>query len=131
MRRFSLAAPRGDGAADRAFDQLQTTRSRVSRVQSVILSVSATHALRAMAWLAAHGGDGAILGRDLAKKLKVPADYLSKVLPTRDPPPPPHGGARRARRRRSDPRARPGEEAEGPRRLPVQGARDARARRPA
>lgn len=48
----------------------------------VILSVSATHALRAMAWLAAHGGDGAILGRDLARKLKVPADYLSKVLAT-------------------------------------------------
>jgi Rrf2 family transcriptional regulator, iron-sulfur cluster assembly transcription factor len=48
----------------------------------VTLSVSATHALRAMAWLAAHGGDGAILGRDLARELKVPADYLSKVLAT-------------------------------------------------
>jgi Rrf2 family protein len=35
-----------------------------------------------MAWLAEHGGDGAILGRDLARKLKVPADYLSKVLAT-------------------------------------------------
>src|SRR5512143_1062142 len=45
-------------------------------------SASATHALRAMAWLAAHDGEGAILGRDLARKLKIPPDYLSKVLAT-------------------------------------------------
>ncbi|HET8723903.1 MAG TPA: Rrf2 family transcriptional regulator [Anaeromyxobacteraceae bacterium] len=45
-------------------------------------SASATHALRAMAWLAAHDGGEAILGRDLARKLKIPPDYLSKVLAT-------------------------------------------------
>ncbi len=45
-------------------------------------SASATHALRAMAWLAAHDGEEAILGRDLARKLKIPPDYLSKVLAT-------------------------------------------------
>ena len=45
-------------------------------------SASTTHALRAMAWLAAHDGGEAILGRDLARKLKIPPDYLSKVLAT-------------------------------------------------
>lgn len=48
----------------------------------MIFSASTTHALRALAWLAAHGGNGAILGRDLAGKLKIPPDYLSKVLAT-------------------------------------------------
>jgi Rrf2 family protein len=48
----------------------------------VILSASATHALRAVAWLAANEGDGAMLGRDLARKVKVPTDYLAKVLAT-------------------------------------------------
>ena len=48
----------------------------------MIFSASTTHALRATAWLAAHGGDEAILGRDLARKLKIPPDYLSKVLAT-------------------------------------------------
>ena len=46
----------------------------------MIFSASTTHALRALAWLASHGGDEAILGRDLARKLKIPPDYLSKVL---------------------------------------------------
>jgi Rrf2 family protein len=46
----------------------------------VIFSASATHALRAVAWLAAHEGEGAMLGRDLARKVDVPADYLAKVL---------------------------------------------------
>lgn len=45
-------------------------------------SASTTHALRAVAWLAAHEGSEAILGRDLARKLKIPPDYLSKVLAT-------------------------------------------------
>ena len=45
-------------------------------------SASTTHALRAMAWLAAHPGEDAVLGRDLARKLKIPPDYLSKVLAT-------------------------------------------------
>jgi Rrf2 family protein len=48
----------------------------------VILSASATHALRAVAFLSAHGGGEAMLGRDLARKVKVPAHYLAKVLGT-------------------------------------------------
>jgi Rrf2 family protein len=56
----------------------------------VILSASATHALRAVAWLAElerhaaaqrEPGD-ATLGRELARKVKVPSHYLSKVLAT-------------------------------------------------
>ena len=35
-----------------------------------------------MAWLAAHADGEAVLGRDLARKLKIPPDYLSKVLAT-------------------------------------------------
>jgi Rrf2 family protein len=46
----------------------------------MIFSASATHALRAVAWLAANGDDRAMLGRDLAREVKVPADYLAKVL---------------------------------------------------
>jgi Rrf2 family protein len=46
----------------------------------VIFSASATHALRAVAWLAAREGEGAMLGRELARHVKVPADYLAKVL---------------------------------------------------
>ncbi len=45
-------------------------------------SASATHALRAAAWLAAHDDGAAILGRDLARRLHIPPDYLSKVLAT-------------------------------------------------
>lgn len=48
----------------------------------MIFSASATHALRAVVWLAAHEGSEARLGRDVARKLDVPADYLSKVLAT-------------------------------------------------
>ena len=48
----------------------------------MILSASATHALRALAWLASREDDGAMLGRDLARKVKLPPDYLSKVLAT-------------------------------------------------
>lgn len=46
----------------------------------MIFSASATHALRAVASLAANEGDGAMLGRDLARKVRVPGDYLAKVL---------------------------------------------------
>ncbi len=49
---------------------------------TVNFSASTTHALRATAWLAAHPGEDAVLGRDLARKLKIPPDYLSKVLAT-------------------------------------------------
>lgn len=48
----------------------------------VNFSASTTHALRAMAWLAAHAEGEAVLGRDLARRLKIPPDYLSKVLAT-------------------------------------------------
>jgi len=48
----------------------------------VNFSASTTHALRAMAWLAAHGDGEAVLGRDLARRLRIPPDYLSKVLAT-------------------------------------------------
>ena len=46
------------------------------------LSASATHALRAVAWLAANERADAMLGRDLARKVGVPAPYLAKVLAT-------------------------------------------------
>lgn len=48
----------------------------------MVFSASATHALRAVAWLAANGGGEARLGREVARKVKIPADYLSKVLAT-------------------------------------------------
>jgi Rrf2 family protein len=48
----------------------------------MIFSSSTTHALRAVAWLAAHGGEEAVMGRELARKLKLPPDYLAKVLGT-------------------------------------------------
>jgi Rrf2 family protein len=51
-------------------------------VDRVIFSATTSHALRALAWLAAHDGDEPILGRALARTLKVPPDYLSKVLAT-------------------------------------------------
>jgi Rrf2 family iron-sulfur cluster assembly transcriptional regulator len=35
-----------------------------------------------MAWLAEHADGEAVLGRNLARKIDVPADYLSKVLAT-------------------------------------------------
>lgn len=48
----------------------------------MILSSSATHALRALAYLAANEREAATLGRDLAEKVQVPAHYLAKVLAT-------------------------------------------------
>ncbi len=48
----------------------------------MILSASATHALRAIAFLAGRPGEEAVLGRDLARQVKIPAHYLSKVLAT-------------------------------------------------
>jgi Rrf2 family protein len=48
----------------------------------VIFSASTVHALRAVAWLAANEGERALLGRELARKVKVPAHYLAKVLAT-------------------------------------------------
>jgi len=51
-------------------------------MSAVNFSASTTHALRATAWLAAHADGEAVLGRDLARKLKLPPDYLSKVLAT-------------------------------------------------
>jgi Rrf2 family protein len=48
----------------------------------MIFSASTTHALRAVALLAERGGDDAVMARELAQKLKLPADYLTKVLGT-------------------------------------------------
>ncbi|HVP69231.1 MAG TPA: Rrf2 family transcriptional regulator [Anaeromyxobacteraceae bacterium] len=48
----------------------------------MIFSASTTHALRAVAWLAAHGDGRAVMGRELAQKLKLPPEYLTKVLGT-------------------------------------------------
>lgn len=48
----------------------------------MIFSASASHALRALAWLAANEHQEATLGRDLAEEIAVPAHYLSKVLAT-------------------------------------------------
>lgn len=48
----------------------------------MLFSASATHALRAVAWLAERGGTDAVMARELARKLNVPADYLGKVLGT-------------------------------------------------
>lgn len=52
----------------------------------MLFSASTTHALRAVAWLAEHGverGEGeAVMARELARRLEVPADYLTKVLGT-------------------------------------------------
>jgi Rrf2 family protein len=46
----------------------------------VTFSTSALHALRTLAWLAANAGEQARLGRDLAREVDVPPDYLAKVL---------------------------------------------------
>lgn len=59
---------------------LWTGMSTIASVAFMILSASATHALRAVAWLAAHDGGEAVLGRDMARRVKLPADYLAKVL---------------------------------------------------
>lgn len=48
----------------------------------MIFSASATHALRALARLAATGGADATLRRDLASDVGVPSPYLAKVLGT-------------------------------------------------
>lgn len=48
----------------------------------MIFSASATHALRAVAGLAGRGGGDAVIGRDLAARIGIPAHYLAKVLAT-------------------------------------------------
>ncbi len=48
----------------------------------MILSASSTHALRALAYLAADVREDATLGRDLANEVDVPAHYLAKILAT-------------------------------------------------
>lgn len=48
----------------------------------MIFGASATHALRALAYLAANEGEEAMLGRDLASEVRVPSHYLAKVLAT-------------------------------------------------
>lgn len=46
-----------------------------------MLSVTSEYALRALAHLARQPGE-AVLGRDLAHAVEIPANYLSKVLLT-------------------------------------------------
>jgi Rrf2 family protein len=48
---------------------------------STMLSITSQYALRALCHLARHSGE-AILGRDLAQSVEIPANYLSKVLLT-------------------------------------------------
>jgi Rrf2 family protein len=48
----------------------------------VILSSSASHALRVLAFMAHAPDDRPLLGRELARRVRVPAPYLSKVLAT-------------------------------------------------
>ncbi len=48
----------------------------------MIFGASATHALRALAHLAANDGEQAKLGRELAREVGVPSPYLTKVLAT-------------------------------------------------
>ncbi len=48
----------------------------------MIFSASTTHALRAVAWLAREGGAQSVMARQIARSLKLPADYLTKVLGT-------------------------------------------------
>ena len=48
---------------------------------STMLSITSQYALRALAHLARQSGD-AVLGRDLAQSVEIPANYLSKVLLT-------------------------------------------------
>jgi len=48
----------------------------------MVFGATATHALRALAHLAASGEETATLGRDLAAEVGVPAHYLAKVLAT-------------------------------------------------
>lgn len=48
----------------------------------MIFSASATHALRAMSSLAGNLPSKPVLGRDLARRIGVPSQYLSKVLAT-------------------------------------------------
>jgi Rrf2 family protein len=45
-----------------------------------MFTASATHALRAIAFLAGRPREEAVLGRDLARRIGIPAHYLSKVL---------------------------------------------------
>jgi len=48
----------------------------------MIFSATTTHALSAMACVAEQGSEEPALGRDLARRIGLPAHYLSKVLAT-------------------------------------------------
>jgi Rrf2 family protein len=48
---------------------------------STMLSITSQYALRALSHLARQSGE-AVLGRDLARSVEIPANYLSKVLLT-------------------------------------------------
>ena len=45
-----------------------------------MLSQTATYALQAMAFLAGHKDEGPILSRTISKEMKIPKNFLSKIL---------------------------------------------------
>lgn len=45
-----------------------------------MLSATSQYALRALAYIATHGGDGTVLGRRIADETGIPQNYLSKIL---------------------------------------------------
>lgn len=47
-----------------------------------MISTTSEYALRALSHLASQGHGNSVLGRDLARKADVPANYLSKILLT-------------------------------------------------
>lgn len=48
-------------------------------LKSTMLSVTARHALRALVSLAAEPDDKPMLGKELAERASIPANYLSKI----------------------------------------------------
>ncbi len=45
-----------------------------------MISQTAEYAIRALAYIAAHGRERRVLAREISHELKVPANYLSKIL---------------------------------------------------
>lgn len=45
-----------------------------------MVSMTSEYALRALSYLASQGNGNSVLGRDLARQVNVPANYLSKIL---------------------------------------------------
>lgn len=49
-------------------------------VRYKVLTLTATYALRAMAYLASRNGDGPILSQTIANEMDVPKNFLSKIM---------------------------------------------------